>query len=199
MKVRCAEQELQECFANVKDSVNAALGHYQIWFTLRGKGKAIDEYLSVMNDYRYVDFFHAANIAHYKLMFIETGCIFDTDDRADRCMRLKELMIENGFRELAAKFDTNLKPFRKLVSNILTVRSKLIAHKESNVEPADLYGKHGIKPDDIKALLNELSELMGNLESLMNNGASWSSVGPTDRWENATYGLLEVLREGRNS
>jgi len=59
-------KELRDCFDNVKDSVNSALGHYQIWFTLRGKGKAIDEYLDDMNDYRFVEFFHATNIAHYK-------------------------------------------------------------------------------------------------------------------------------------
>ena len=193
------DKEFQECFENVKDSVNAALGHYQIWFTLRGKGKAIDEYLNDMNDYRYVDFFRAANIAHYKLMFIETGCIFDTDDRTDRFRKLSELMDSNGFQDLSKKFGDSLKPYQNLVSNILTIRSKLIAHKETGVEPPDLYQKHGIKPDDIKDLLHTLAELMRELESRLNNGASWSTVGTTDRWENATFGLLEVLQKGRHS
>ena len=192
-------QEFQECFDNVKDSVNAALGHYQIWFTLRGNGKAIEEYLNDMNDFRYVDFFHAANIAHYKLMFIETGCIFDTDDRTDRFRRLRELMDSNGLHDLSKKFEEKVKPYQTLVSNILTVRSKLIAHKESAVGPSSLYQKHGIKPDEIKELLNTLAELMKELERHLNNGESWSAVGPTERWENATYGLLEVLRKGRNS
>jgi hypothetical protein len=53
---------------DVKDSVNAAMAHYQIWFTLCGKGKAIEQYLNDMNDYSYVDFFHAANVGNYKLM-----------------------------------------------------------------------------------------------------------------------------------
>ena len=192
-------QEFQECFENVKDSVNAALGHYQIWFTLRGNGKAIEKYLNDMNDYRYVDFFHAANIAHYKLMFIETGCIFDTDDRTDRFRRLRELMDSNGLHDLSKKFEEKVKPYQALVSNILTIRSKLIAHKESGVDPSGLYQKHGIKPDEIKELLKTLAELMKELERHLYNGASWSTVGPTDRWENATYGLLEVLRIGRNS
>ncbi|CAA0113517.1 Uncharacterised protein [Halioglobus japonicus] len=192
-------QELRECFDNVKDSVNAALGHYQIWFTLRCKGKAIDEYYDDMNDYRYVDFFRAANIAHYKLIFIEAGCIFDTDDRTDRFRRLRELMNENGLSELSEKFKDRLKPYQTLASNILTVRSKLIAHKESGVEPPELYQKHGIRPDDIEELLLCLAGLMNELESELNGGANWITVGPTERWENATYGLLEVLRKGRNS
>jgi len=192
-------QELNECFDNVKDSVNAALGHYQIWFTLRGKGKAIDEYYDDMNDYRYVDFFRASNAAHYKLMFIDAGCIFDTDDRTDRFRRLRELMNESGLCELSNRFGDRLVPYRALVSNILTVRSRLIAHKESGVEPSGLYKKHGIKPNDIKELLACLAGLMNELEGELNNGASWSTVGPTERWEKATYGLLEVLRKGRNS
>lgn len=192
-------KEFQECFENVKDSVNAALGHYQIWFTLRGKGKAIDEYLSDMNDYRYVDFFKAANIAHYKLMFIEAGCIFDTDDRTDRFRRLRDLMAASGLEDLANKFSVRLTPYQNLVTDILTIRSKLIAHKEYGLEPSGLHQKHGIKPDEIKELLNILAELMRELESHLGNGGSCSTVGSTERWENATYGLLEVLRNGRNS
>lgn len=193
------DQEFRECFENVKDSVNAALGHYQIWFTLCGKGKAIDEYLKDMNDYRYVDFFKAANIAHYKLMFIETGCIFDSDDRTDRFRRLRELMSSNGLNALSDKFGQELSQYQSLVSNMLTIRSKLIAHKESGIEPSQLYQQHGIKPDEINTLLTTIAGLMRELESTLNNGAGWSSIGPTDRWEKATYGLLEVLRNGRNS
>lgn len=152
-----------------------------------------------LNDYRYVDFFHAANIAHYKLMFIETACIFDTDDRTDRFRKLRELMDSNGLQALSKKFQDTLKPHQNLVQNILTIRSKLIAHKETGVAPSKLYKKHGIKPDDIKDLLHTLAELMRELESTLNNGASWGTVGTTDRWEKATFGLLEVLRKGRHS
>ena len=192
-------QDLIDCFEDVKDSANAALGHYQIWFTLRGNGKAIDTYLDDMNDSRYVDFFHAANIGHYKLMFIEAGCIFDTDDRTNRLRKLKDLMNENGLSELALEFDNQLKPYNELVSNMLTIRSKLIAHKEAYVDPSELYEKHGIKPDDIKNLLNTIAELMHSLEKSLNGGASFSTINVTDRWENATFGLLEVLRNGRRS
>ncbi len=54
-----------------------------------------------------LNFFRAANIAHYKLMFIETGCIFDTDDRTDRFRRLRELIYANGLHDLSKKFEGN--------------------------------------------------------------------------------------------
>jgi len=191
--------ELTECFNNVRDSQNSALAHYQIWFTLRGEGKAIDKYLSDMNDYRYVDFFHAANNGNYKLMFIETACLFDSDDRTHNIRSLMTLMTQNGLGNLVDKFDQELKPFSDLVSNIKTIRSKVIAHKEAYVDPGELYRKHGIKPDDIQALLNTTAELLRELETILTNNSSSHSVGPTDRWERATLGLLDALQNERRS
>lgn len=191
--------DLAECFKHVRDSQNSALAHYQIWFTLRGKGKAIDEYLDDMDDYRYVDFFHAANSGNYKLMFIETACLFDSDDRTHNIRALKSLIKNNGLTDLFDRFDQELKPFTKLVSNIKTIRSKVIAHKEAYVDPSDLYKKHGIKPNEIKNLLNTTAELLRDLESRLTNNSSNHSVGPTDRWEKATFNLLAALKTERGS
>ena len=192
-------EERVECFKHVQNSQNSALAHYQIWFTLRGKDKAIEEYIDGMNDYRYVDFFHAANSGNYKLMFIETSCLFGSDDRTHNIRSLKSVMIKNGLAELADRFDQELKPFATLVSNIKTIRSRIIAHKEAYVDPSELYKKHGIKPDEIKDLLNTTAELLRDLESILTNNSSGHSVGPTDRWERATFNLLDALRSERSS
>ena len=192
-------EELAECFKHVCDSQNSALAHYQIWFTLRGNGKAIDKYLDDMNDYRYVDFFRAANSGNYKLMFIETACLFDSDDKTHNIRVLKALMTKNALTGLVDKFNQKLKPFNKLVSNIKTIRSKVIAHKEACVDPGELYKKHGIKPDEIKDLLNTTAELLRDLESVLTSNSSGHSVGPTDRWERATFNLLDALKNERRS
>ncbi len=192
-------EELVECFQHVRDSQNSALAHYQIWFTLRGKGKALDEYFEDMDDDRYVDFFHAANSGNYKMMFIETSCLFSSDGRTHNIRALKSTMINNGLSELAKRFDQELKPFTKLVSNMKTIRSKIIAHKEAYVYPSQLYKKHGIKPNEIRDLLNTTAELLMDLESKITGDSSGHSVGPTDKWERATFNLLDVLRTGRSS
>ena len=191
--------ELRKCFESVRDSSVAAMAHYQIWFTLRGSEKAIKTHLKDMNDYRYVDFFLAANSGNYKLMFIETACLFDSDERTNNIRSLKSLLCNNSLGKLENEFSKKLAPFSKLVSNIKTVRSKIIAHKESNIEPQGLYAKHGINPDDIKELLNVVAELLSEVESVLNNNSSASSCGVTDRWEKATFNLLEVLHNGRSS
>jgi AbiU2 len=192
-------EDLTECFKHVRDSLNSAMAHYQIWFTLRGEGKAIKNYLNDMSDYRYVDFFHAANSGNYKLMFIETACLFDSDDRTQSIRNLKSLMNKYGLSDIADKFENMLKPYAELVSNIKTIRSRVIAHKEADVDPSELYKKHGIKPDDIKDLLNLTADLLRELESKLTNNSSSHSVVTTDRWERATFNLLESLKTGRSS
>ena len=193
------DKELTECFKHVRDSLNSAMAHYQIWFTLRGVGKAIESHLDDMNDLRYVDFFHAANSGNYKLMFIETACLFDSDDRTQSIKSLKLLMRENGLSHISDKFESDLKSYTSLVSNIKTIRGRIIAHKEADIDPKDLYKKHGIIPNDIRDLLNLTAELLSELEAVLTNNSSSSSVGPTDRWERATFNLLDSLRAKRSS
>jgi hypothetical protein len=193
------DEELTECFKHVRDSLNSAIAHYQVWFTLRGEGKALENYLNDMNDYRYVDFFHAANSGNYKLLFIEAACLFDSDDRTQSIRNLKVLLNKNGLSHISDKFENSLKPYAKLVSNIRTIRSRIIAHKEVGVDPSELYKKHGIKPDDIRDLLNITADLLRDLEANLTNNSSCNSVGPTDRWERATFNLLEALKTERSS
>jgi len=191
--------QLRECFNLVRDSSVAAMAHYQIWFALRGEEKAVKTHFDDMNDTRYVDFFLASNSGNYKLMFIETACLFDSDEKTHNIRSLKALLSSNDLSELTKKFNSKLSPYTKLVSNIKTIRSRIIAHKEANVEPKELYKKHGIKPDDIKDLLNTVAELLGEVESKLNNNSSSSTCGVTDRWERATFNLLKALHNGKNS
>jgi hypothetical protein len=71
-------------------------------------------------------------------------------------------MKDHGLRNLATNFEDDLRPYASLVSNIITIRSKVVAHKEASADPAELYKKHGIKPDDIKALLDFAAQLLLN-------------------------------------
>lgn len=186
------DKELEECFRDVRNSANAAMAYYQIWFTLRGEGKAIDTYLDVMNDTSYFDFFHAANIGNYKLMFIEAGCLFDSDPRSKSIKTFKQLLTKNNLTTLENLLDERLSPYKELVSNIKTIRSKLIAHKDSEVEEKSLYKKHGIKPDDIKELLNTTADTLSEIEHELFGFSS--STSSTDRWEEATFNLLKALK-----
>ncbi|TQV65681.1 hypothetical protein FKG94_28310 [Exilibacterium tricleocarpae] len=192
-------QELKSCFDRVVASHTAATAHYQIWFTLRGKGKALETYYGDMNDRRYVDFFHAANSGNYKLMFIEAASLFDSDERAASIRKLKQLLSREGFGCISNEFDEKLRQYFNLVSNIKIIRSKIIAHKDIDTNPEDLYKKYGIIPNDIRDLLDVCGGLLQKAERAIANNYSGSFVCTTNRFERATYSILEALHNGRNS
>jgi hypothetical protein len=191
-------EELKNHFCLIGDSLNAALAHYQIWATLRGQ-KAIDEYYDDMDDYRHVDFFLAINSGNYKLMFLETANLFDSDERTASFRKLKDCLCKNSFNNEALKIDAELNKFSGLVKNIKVIRSKLIAHKEVDVAPKDLYKKHKIKPDEIRDLLNTCAKLLSELESNVTGELTFSTICTTDRYESATNNLLQTIKNGRNS
>lgn len=160
--------------------------------------KSIKSHYDDMNDSRYVDFFHAANSGNYKLMFIEAASLFDSDKRAASIRNLKDLLLQEGLISNTKNFDESLGCYSDLVSNIRAVRSKIIAHKDIDIDPANLYQKHGIRPDDISGLLRKCGELLQEIEKIINGNSSGSYVCTTNRFERATFAMLETLKNGRN-
>lgn len=189
--------DLQKLLRRIADSLNAAQAHYQIWFTLRGHGKALPDYYDEMNDYRYVDFFEASNAGHYKLMYIELSCLFDPDTRAASMRNLKEELNQLGRSDLVSKIENELAPFTQLVSNIIAIRGKLIAHKEIGTDSNDVHAKFAVVPDRICELIGKSCTLINSIYKEL-CGQSESVAFETDRFEKATFGLLNVLRRGRS-
>lgn len=191
-------EELQNLLIRLAHAANAAQAHYQTWFALRGEGKALPEYYSEINDFRYVDFFHASNIGHYKLMFIELGCLFDPDPRAASFRNLKRCLAEQEFNDLVDRINDSLAPFSQLVSNALTIRSKLIAHREISASSESVHEENGVIPDQISNLLNICSELINEVNGRVFGDSELLIATTTNRFEFATMGLLKTLRNGRS-
>lgn len=189
--------DLENLVRRIADSANAAQAHYQIWFTLRGEGKALPRFYDDMNDSRYVDFFHATNAGNYKLMFIELGCLFDPDNRAASIRNLKATLHQEGRGDLVNRVEASLAGYGQLVSGILTIRSKLIAHKEISAESTDIHSQAGVIPNEIGKLLNICCGLINEIATEL-----FPQIGllatETNRYEQATFELLEVLRNGRS-
>lgn len=188
--------DVRELLSRMADSVNAARAHYQIWFTLRGGGKALPEYHQDMNDYRYVDFFHASNAGHYKLIFIELGCLFDTDTRSASMRNLKRALVACGRKDITRGIDDVLSGYSELVSGILTIRSKLIAHKDIGAKSEDIQDQSNIVPNELRKLIDVCSGLISQINGEL-TGVGYTLAAVTDRFERATFELLKVLRNGR--
>src|SRR5690606_11534699 len=95
-----------EILKHVVDEANAARAHYQIWWTLRNL--ALPEFYDTMNDHEYVEFFHASNSGHYKLMFVALGKIFDCDTRSAGTRELKTALRAEGRGPVADRLEGDL-------------------------------------------------------------------------------------------
>lgn len=190
--------EIKILLERMADSANAAQAHYQVWFTLRAEGKALPEYYDDMNDYRYVDFFRASNSGHYKLVFIELGCLFDLDRRAASVKNLKTKLGKMGRSDLVQKIDAEYKEFEDLIANIRKIRSRLIAHKDIGAVPQDVYSEYSLQPEKIAEIIRRSCSLINSvyLEIFQENRLI---ACENNRYEKATFGLLKVLRNGRSS
>lgn len=190
---------LEELLKRIGQSVTAAYAHYETWFTLRGEGKALVDHYDEMNDHRYVDFFHAVNSGSYKLIFIELGCLFDNDDRSASIRNLKVALETLGRNDLVQLIEQKLGSYGDLVSNILTIRSKLMAHKEMGLSSEVVHRKYGVVPNDIKALIEECCGMINEVrKQATGSDHPLLCATTTRRFENATFELLDVLRKGRS-
>ena len=190
--------DLEHLLRRISDSIESGTAFYQIWFTLRGEGKALPEYLDDMNDTRYVDFFHAINPGTYRLMFIELGCLFDPDPRSASIRNLKSKLAEIGRNDLVMNIDNQLSSYTEMVKNILIIRSKLIAHKELGAFSEDIHFKYGIIPNKVNDLLKVCCQIINDLHEELFRKDGVFCAAETLRFENATFRLLSVLREGRS-
>ena len=71
----------------------ASKAHFQTWWALRSL--ALPDYLDTMNDLEYVDFFHASNSGHYKLIFVTLSKIYDIDPKTSQVNSIEKSRTEH--------------------------------------------------------------------------------------------------------
>ncbi|WP_121490784.1 AbiU2 domain-containing protein [Cupriavidus plantarum] len=129
-------------------------------------------------------------------MFIELGCLFDTDSRAASMRNLKCALIACDRRDLVSRIDDALSGYKDLVSGVLTVRSKLIAHKDIDAKSEEVHAQANLVPNQMGRLIDVCSELISGINGEL-FGVGHMLAAVTDRFERATFELLKVVRKGR--
>lgn len=169
----------------------AARAHFQIWWALRNL--ALPDFYDAMNDYSYVNFFHASNAGHYKLFFLALSKIFDRDARASGISNLREALRSEGHNSIADQLEKRLSPLTAVVARLMAIRNQTIVHNDRSLSPEKVYEINGITPDQVRdlindtcATINEVARGLGVREGLFD-----------DRYDQATIAMLEALRRGK--
>jgi len=166
----------------------AANAHFQIWWALRNL--ALPKYLNAMNDLDYVDFFHASNSGHYKLIFISLSKIYDIDSRTAGIRKLKVELRKAGNVKMAEYVKNELDPYTSLVIKLSNIRNQTISHNQISLGRKEAYNRNGVTPDEIKELIDKTCAVIN--EVARNIGVN-NTIGDSDRFESATLKLLEAL------
>lgn len=190
--------ELEKFLEKLKDSVLAGYAYHQTWFALMGDGKAWSHYLHVMNKGTRSDFFQVIKSGLYKLMFVEAGCIFDTDGRTASIRNLKLHLSDINRSDLVSEIDRVLAPHCEVAKKMVAIRTRLIAHKDTKAESISLHEKYGLTPNEIKHVYSDLGVLMNTLHSNLFGKTSFVFCPTgTERFENSLLEILDSLSKNK--
>lgn len=171
------------------EEATAATTHFQVWWALRQR--ALPEFYDTMNDPEYVEFFHASNSAHYKLIFVALGKVFDTDTRAAGVAQLKVALKAQGMSAVVEAIEAEMAPFRTHVERTLTIRNRSLVHNEYAATRKDVYEENAITPNEIRDLISATAEMINGVAAAL--GQSFR-VPSSRRFEDATLNMLTRLR-----
>ena len=169
----------------------AARGHFQVWWALRHK--ALPRFYETMNNYEYVDFFHASNAAHYKAFFLALSKIFDRDTRVAGLEEFRKALTESGRADLADYIKQRLSPFHGKIKAVLGIRNRSLAHNERALPREKVYEINGITFNEISELIDVTCRTINHVsgELGINN-----TIFESDRGISATLRMLEILEQG---
>ncbi|MFZ2207075.1 MAG: hypothetical protein WAV22_00240 [Porticoccaceae bacterium] len=168
-----------------------ARAHFQVWWALRNK--ALPKYYDAMNDFAYVDFFHAANSGHYTLFFLSLAKIFDRDSRVAGLKEFRHALRAEGMNKSALAISRALKPHQEIVRRVMAIRNKSVTHNEHGITRCEVYKLNGVTPNELRDLIDATCKSI--------NEAAWelginNLIFDSDRTERATLNMLETLSKG---
>lgn len=184
--------DARQIFWQLFEEASAASGYFHTWWALRNL--AIPAYLPAMNNYEYVDFFHASNSGFLTLTFVSLSKIFDRDTRAVGMKSLREALAAEGHTAEAEAVKNQLSPHKDLVGRILGIRNKSVSHNQADLSLDEVYETYRVTANEIRQLINDVCAVMNMVAKAL---GSTNSISDGSRHEKAVIKLLEALERGR--
>ncbi len=192
-------KEIEGVIFQLADGINIAQASYEIWFTMMAKEEAYDQFLKVMNNYQYGEFFRVTSKCHFNSMFIELSCLFDENRRTASFYNLKKLLKKKGHKTYEKAIENQLvDPNKLIINSISEIRNKAIAHRDTYWTGARLYQCYGVKPSQIGALLDCCKKVLKSIYFDLICSDDCYPLAGEGRFNRATYAVLDALRKGNS-
>ena len=174
----------------IKDLVQegmAAREYYQIWSALRLRQEDFPYYKDTLMHPDYRDFFSTSSTAHFKLIFISLGKIFDPRPKTSSIHNLKKALKKANRVDLVTYIEEKLGNQDEILRKIKNIRNKSIAHNQRNPSKQEIYKMNPVAPDELCPFIDETCEVINQLAQKF----CLSTMCTSDRVKQST---LEVLR-----
>ena len=188
---------IRQLFRRIQEEAMKSRMYFHTWWGL--VNRALPEHHSTINDWAYVDFFHAANSGFLDLVFVSLSKLFDRtrygDQEALGFQKFREALEQHGFTEEARLIKQRLEPKEDVVRRIHGIRNKAIGHNEAALTREAVFDRFGITPDEIRELIHEICNVLNEVGRRIGYP---TGISDGERSERAVIALLETLRRGRS-
>ena len=188
---------IRQLFRRIQEEAMKSRMYFHTWWGL--VNRALPEHHSTINDWAYVDFFHAANSGFLDLAFVSLSKLFDrTNSKHPEVLGLKkfqEALNEHGFTEETQLIKQRLEPKEAVIKRIRGIRNKAIGHNEAALTREAVFDRYGITPDEIRELIHEICDVLNQVGRRIGYP---TGISDGERSERAVIALLETLRRGRS-
>lgn len=167
------------------ESATEARAHYQVWWAIKHDGRA--KHLPALN--RFVDFFEATRIAHFRCMILALWKLFDRNTKTASLYALLEDADVKVSSELERELREHLAP-RKILKGLNQVRHLFVAHRNALQSAEAIFSRADISPNELRDLIESSAELIRKIQR--QSGES-NTVFSSSRAHQSTVALLEAL------
>ena len=165
----------------------AARASYQIWSALRQD--AFPDYEETLRQPDYYAFFSASSSAHFKLIFISLGKIFDSRAGTSSIEDLKKALKKSERLDLVTYIEEKLGNLKEIRERIKKIRHKSIAHNQGNLSKEEIYQTNHVTADELCCFIDETCEVINYLASVF----GLSTMFMSDRVKQSTLKVLSAL------
>lgn len=171
----------------------AAISYYQVYSVLRKKEYLAQQEILGHGDFK--DYFHASHTAHFKMIFITLGKIFDKDPKAASMKELIKALKKEEKDDLVTHIENKLGPQTDIhkridtIKKIEEIRNKSIAHNQRNPSKKEIYENNPVERDELGCFIGVTCEVINHLASKFD----LSGISTSGRAKRSMLKILDVL------
>ncbi|MDR6627611.1 hypothetical protein [Caulobacter segnis] len=133
-----------------------ALRHFEVWRVYTDQ-TSLDRLFPAMR--HFPDFVRLDEHAHRELFLLYLGCLFETNGNTINLAGLIEAAAKASDRFDKERVSGSLKEADEMIRKIAMVRGGAVAHRGISISRKDLFEKAGLKPDDLRVLVDDAEQI----------------------------------------